>query len=78
MGKAIMINIEKCLACKSCEIACAVVHSRSKVLQEATQEALKPQRRVTVQAAGEFAVPLQCRHCDDAPCIAVCPTAAIY
>jgi carbon-monoxide dehydrogenase iron sulfur subunit len=78
MGKAIVINIEKCLACKSCEIACAVVHSKSKVFQEATQEVPKPQRRVTVQAAGEFAVPLQCRHCEDAPCIVVCPTAAIH
>ncbi len=78
MGKVIMINIEKCLGCKSCELACALVHSKSKVLEEAIAESPRPQRRVTVEAAGEFAVPLQCRHCDDAPCIAVCPTAAIY
>ncbi len=77
-NKGIIVEIEKCLACKSCEIACAVAHSKSKVLQEAVQELPKPQRRVTVQAAGEFSVPLQCRHCEDAPCIAVCPTAAIH
>jgi carbon-monoxide dehydrogenase iron sulfur subunit len=77
-NKGIIVEIEKCLACKSCEIACAVAHSRSKVLEEAAQEQPKPQRRVTVQAAGEFAVPLQCRHCEDAPCIAVCPTGAIH
>jgi len=77
MGKAIMINIERCLACKSCEIACAVAHSESRVLEEAIAERPKPQRRVTVEAAGELAVPLQCRHCEDAPCISVCPTAAI-
>jgi carbon-monoxide dehydrogenase iron sulfur subunit len=41
-------------------------------------ESPKPQRRVTVEAAGEYAVPLQCRHCEDAPCISVCPTAAIH
>ena len=78
MGKAIIINIERCLACKSCEMACAVVHSKSGVLEEAVKEQPKPQRRVTVEAAGEFAVPLQCRHCEDAPCIAVCPTKSIY
>lgn len=33
---------------------------------------------VTVEAAGEFGVPIQCRHCEDAPCITVCPTAAIH
>lgn len=78
MDKVLVVNIEKCLGCKSCELACALVHSRSKVLEEAITELPKPQKRVTVEAAGEFAVPLQCRHCEDAPCIAVCPTAAIY
>ena len=77
-NKGIIVEIEKCLGCKSCEIACAVAHSKSKVLEEAMQEHPKPQHRVTVQAAGEFAVPLQCRHCEDAPCVSVCPTAAIH
>lgn len=78
MDKVIMVIIEKCLACKSCEVACAVEHSKSQVLEEAAAEEPKPKRRVTVEAAGEFGVPLQCRHCEDAPCVAVCPTAAIH
>lgn len=78
MAKAIVVDIEKCLACKSCELACALAHSKSKVLEEALIESPRPQRRVTVEAVGEFAVPIQCRHCDDAPCITVCPTAAIH
>jgi len=78
MGKTIIINIEKCLACKSCEIACAVAHSKSGVLEEAIAEQPKPQRRVTVESAGGFGVPMQCRHCEDAPCITVCPTKAIH
>ncbi|MHC4482254.1 MAG: 4Fe-4S dicluster domain-containing protein [Planctomycetota bacterium] len=78
MDKTIAVNIEKCLACKSCEIACALAHSESKVLEEAVAESPRPKRRVTVEAAGNFAVPIQCRHCEDAPCITVCPTAAIH
>jgi len=78
MRKAIIINIERCLACKSCEMACAVAHSQSGILEEAVREQPKPQRTVTVEAAGEFAVPLQCRHCEDAPCVTICPTKAIY
>ncbi|MFC1737629.1 4Fe-4S dicluster domain-containing protein [Planctomycetota bacterium] len=78
MSKAIMIDIKRCLACKSCELACAVAHSQSEVLEEAIKERPKPQRRVTVEAAGEFGVPMQCRHCEDAPCITVCPTKAIH
>lgn len=78
MNKTIAVNIKKCLACKSCEIACAVAHSNSKVLEEAVAESPKPQRMVTVEVAGEFGVPMQCRHCEDAPCVTVCPTAAIH
>ncbi len=76
-NKTIVVNIKKCLACKSCEIACAMVHSKSGVLEEAVAESPRPQRMVTVEAAGEFGVPIQCRHCEDAPCITVCPTGAI-
>ena len=78
MRKVITVDIGRCLACKSCEIACAVAHSTSGRLEESVVEHPKPQKRVTVEAAGEFAVPMQCRHCEDAPCIAVCPTGAIY
>ncbi len=78
MDKVIVVNIEKCLGCKSCELACALVHSKSKVLEEAVSETPKPQRMVTVEPAGEFGVPIQCRHCEDAPCITVCPTEAIH
>jgi len=78
MQKTITVNIEKCLACRSCEIACALAHSESKVLQEAVNESPRPQRRVTVETAEGFAVPIQCRHCADAPCVTVCPTGAIH
>jgi carbon-monoxide dehydrogenase iron sulfur subunit len=77
MDKVIIVDIEKCLACKSCEIACALAHSRSGVLEQAVAESPKPQRMVTVELAGEFAVPIQCRHCEAAPCIEICPTGAI-
>jgi carbon-monoxide dehydrogenase iron sulfur subunit len=78
MGKTIIINVERCLACKSCELACAVAHSKSKVLEDAVTELPRPQRRVTVEAFEEFGVPMQCRHCENAPCITVCPTKAIH
>jgi len=78
MDKTIIVDIKKCLACKSCEIACALAHSESKVLEQAVTESPKPQRMVTVEPAGEFGVPIQCRHCEDAPCLEICPTTAIY
>ncbi|GAH38726.1 unnamed protein product, partial [marine sediment metagenome] len=77
MKGIIVVDVEKCLGCKSCEIGCAVEHSVSKDLFKAIEEAPLPQYRVTVEAAGELSVPLQCRHCEDAPCVDICPTKAI-
>ena len=75
MGKIIVIDIQECMACRTCEIECALAHSKLKTLAEVMKEV---QPRVNVEAAQEFAVPMQCRHCEDAPCIKICPTQAIY
>ncbi|MFH1616039.1 MAG: 4Fe-4S dicluster domain-containing protein [Planctomycetota bacterium] len=77
MGKQIVVNIEKCLACKSCEIACALAHSESGELHEAITESPKPKKMVNVESAGDFGVPIQCRHCEAPPCVEICPTDAI-
>jgi carbon-monoxide dehydrogenase iron sulfur subunit len=74
--KRIVADLKKCLACRACEIACAVAHVESESLADALY-ARGAQPRIYVLPAGGFAVPLQCRHCDDAPCIRVCPTGAL-
>lgn len=78
MKKGIInIDVKKCLACRSCEIACAIQHSESKTLTGAIKERPAPQARVNVEGTREFSIPLQCRHCEEAPCIKICPTNAI-
>jgi carbon-monoxide dehydrogenase iron sulfur subunit len=78
MKGMIIVNVGKCNACKSCEIACAVEHSTSKDLHEAIHEEPTPRARVSVQQVASFSMPLQCRQCANAPCIALCPTNALY
>lgn len=75
--KKVTFDPTRCLACKSCELQCAVEHSQSKTLFGAINEYPLPQARVRVVAANGMAVPLQCRHCEDAPCVSVCKTGAI-
>lgn len=73
----IYVELSKCLACRSCEFACAVEHSASKDLVKALYEDPVPVPRVSLEQVEGAAVPLQCRHCEDAPCIVICPTGAI-
>jgi carbon-monoxide dehydrogenase iron sulfur subunit len=75
--KEIFVDIERCTACKACEIACAVEHSTSKSLFGAVFEQPAPQKRVHVEPAHAYAYPVRCLHCSDAPCIAACPNGAM-
>lgn len=74
----LVVKVDRCLGCKSCEIACAVEHSASRDLFQAIHETPRPLTRVHVGQGAGFAVPLQCRQCEDAPCMTVCPTQALY
>ena len=78
MKGAIVVNVRQCQGCRSCELACAVEHSRSRQLVEAIHETPRPVSRVSVEAGAGFAVPLQCRQCEHAPCVTVCPTRALH
>lgn len=77
MKKILVVFSEKCLGCRSCELACAVEHSRSKQLVQAIYEDPSPQHRVEVESIENVNIPLQCRHCENAPCVTVCPTHAL-
>ncbi len=78
MAKIIVVDQDRCLGCKSCMLECAMAHSDAGTLVEALSSQTPPQSRVYVEPAGEFGMPMQCQHCEDAPCIMVCPTEAIH
>ncbi len=77
MKQIIAIDIEKCVGCHSCQIACALAHSDAKTLFEAAQQEPPVQSRISVLLAGNTPVAVQCRHCDDPPCVEKCPTDAM-
>jgi anaerobic carbon-monoxide dehydrogenase iron sulfur subunit len=81
--KRLFVRPELCTGCKTCEIACAVEHSRSKNLLGAMMESLPPHPRLYVEATLNshfeiFKMPMTCRHCDPAPCMAACIPKAMY
>lgn len=66
-----------CLGCKSCEMACELSHAGYS-LEEAVLSRLQLKPRTTVVQVESTTVPIQCRHCEDAPCAHACPVGALY
>ncbi len=74
--KRIVADPAKCLACKACELACAVAHAEAGDIAGAKLEP-RARSRITLRQDRGVVVPSQCRHCEDAPCVAACPEGAI-
>jgi carbon-monoxide dehydrogenase iron sulfur subunit len=77
--KRIVAHEESCIGCRLCEIHCLVQHSRSKKIIKAFREerdTVLP--RVQVEQSGYVSFALQCRHCEEAPCIEACISGAMH
>ncbi|WP_027721165.1 4Fe-4S dicluster domain-containing protein [Maridesulfovibrio zosterae] len=72
----ILATAAKCIGCRACELACSAAHMQGGVSVGSLSGPLSP--RLYLMRVGDICVPVGCRHCEDAPCAAVCPNAAIY
>ncbi len=68
---------EYCTGCRLCEIHCMVEHSKSRDIIKTFKREARPVKRVEVEESGSVSFALQCRHCDDAPCIDACLSGAM-
>jgi len=69
--KVLIVDKTKCTGCHQCELWCGTeISSVSKELARAINEEPQPVPRVYVEGK-QFA--LQCRHCENAPCLEACP-----
>jgi len=78
--KTVFVHPERCIGCKQCEAACAVAHSQTRSLFLAVFESPPPKPRIHAEPGLSLntAFPNKCRHCDPAPCVSICPTAAMH
>lgn len=70
MEKLLLVNPEKCTACRRCELVCSARH---------TGEFNPSRSRVSAAIFLEdnFYMPLVCQHCDEPVCMEICPAGAI-
>jgi len=72
----IVADSRKCIGCLSCELACAAANAGISFEEAYTTKRPLFSRNRVVKIEGKTA-PLQCMHCEDAPCVSVCPHGVI-
>lgn len=69
------IDLRKCIGCHACTIACKEEHQIpigvNRCWVKSVERGVFPDTR-------RFFLPVLCNQCDDAPCVNICPTRALY
>jgi electron transport protein HydN len=72
----VLADLEKCIGCRACEVACFAAHQpdQLKTVGAVTTPVI-PNLYLTTSGLGRM--PVQCHHCENAPCLRSCATGAI-
>jgi len=80
MAKAIVTDLNKCVGCMACTVACKAINEIGP--GEYWTKILRVGPSPKAGGSGVFPdvemyfLPMQCQHCTNAPCVEVCPTGA--
>ena len=74
MNRFVIAEPDKCIGCRTCEIACVLAHPTG-AENDLTPENFHP--RLKVVKGLSMSAPVQCHHCENAPCVKICPTNAM-
>ncbi|WP_032114788.1 electron transport protein HydN [Candidatus Arsenophonus nilaparvatae] len=75
MNRFIITDANKCIGCRTCEVACVVSHQATQDCTSLTSNTFLP--RIHVIKGVSVSTATTCRQCEDAPCANVCPNGAI-
>jgi Fe-S-cluster-containing dehydrogenase component len=75
MNYAFLIDNRRCIGCHACSVACKAEHEVplgvARTWVKYVEKGVFPETRRTFQVT-------RCNHCDDAPCVEICPTKALF
>jgi Fe-S-cluster-containing dehydrogenase component len=72
---AFLIDNRRCIGCHACSVACKAEHEVplgvARTWVKYVEKGVFPETRRTFQVT-------RCNHCDDAPCVEICPTTSLF
>ncbi|NLF55885.1 MAG: 4Fe-4S dicluster domain-containing protein [Thauera phenolivorans] len=75
---AMLVDVRKCIGCQACTVSCI----QENIVPEGSFRTVVSTYSVKLtdsdQPAGTYVLPRLCNHCDNPPCIPVCPVSATY
>jgi len=75
LNYAFLIDNRRCIGCHACSVACKAEHEVplgvARTWVKYVEKGVFPETRRTFQVT-------RCNHCDDAPCVEICPTTALF
>ncbi|PYQ54477.1 MAG: 4Fe-4S ferredoxin [Acidobacteria bacterium] len=75
MNYAFLIDNRRCIGCHACSVACKAEHEVplgvARTWVKYVDKGVFPETRRTFQVT-------RCNHCEDAPCVEICPTTALF
>ena len=75
--KALYYDSERCVACRNCEVACAMAWKGTDSIHQALTAPFRPKTRIFLLKQDKSTIILSCRHCEIPPCKEACPVDAI-
>ena len=76
MNCFVIANPDKCIGCRTCMIACVVAHNGEELFYKNHSD-INFNPKLEVIKTDTVSAPIQCKHCEDAPCAKACPNDAI-
>src|SRR5204863_7945173 len=70
-----VIDNRKCIGCHACTVACKSEHQ---VPLGVDRTWVKYVEKGTFPDSRRFFTVMRCNHCEDAPCVTICPVTALY
>lgn len=76
MNSFVIANPNRCIGCRTCLIACVAAHSKENIFLS-KEENFEFNPRLSVIRTANVTGPIQCRQCENAACLNVCPNGSI-